>query len=558
MSSTLKPQRPFIALREFTAGRHKVFAGSMGVLLDNDHSRGRILDLPNRPEVTVKRNLVRVLGKRDSAFLYGIGVPQRRLHLLNNEKLLQAICGMQINDVVRIRFQGYASVGVVNAIWELSDKSRLSDLTKLLIEVELLDGECSNNTSKPLKINAGEILAVSSNVQYHLYYRDTRPGLDERDIHSALDDVLIDIPPVRECDGLEKMVGLRRGIQGHHNSCYLDTTLFSLFTFSSVLDHILQSPEVCDAKVQRILRQDIVNPLRRNGFVHAERVMKLRKLLRCETFVTEEKDPEEFLNALLHEVLAVEPLLKIRCNDKTQESNIYQIIVERDGTLKVPSVQTLMERSFRFYDDLKFEKTPSCLILQMPRFGKKFKMFPFIIPSLELDITNMLYTRSKVCCICLGVAEYECTQCLADPLTTDGHIRQFCQQCERQVHSQKQLNDHSPLRLDTQTDGSLPLQKLQLLAVLCIKTSHFISFVKYGPSKHSWVFFDSMAGKTGNEIGTNVPLVRSCPQLGDYLSMSEEQFQRVDFSKMDSLCRRFFSDSYMCIYQYPEHGAQNG
>ncbi|KAM8946979.1 ubiquitin carboxyl-terminal hydrolase CYLD-like [Pelodytes ibericus] len=557
MGSMQKYRRPFIVLREFTAGRHKVVPGSLGVFLDNEQARGRILDLPNRPEVSVKRNLVRVLGKRDSAFLYGIGTPQRRLHLLTNEKLFLAVCGLQISDVVRVRYQGCASVGVVTTIWELSEKSGLSNLTKLLIEVELLDGEFSSDGAQILKFNAGEILTVSSSIQRQPYY-SVKSSAEEKDIHSGLDNDLSDLPPVRECDVLEKMVGLRKGIQGHHNSCYLDTTLFSLFAFSSVLDHILHSPEVCDAKVQRILRQDIVYPLRRNGFVRSENIMKLRKLLRCDTFVTEEKDPEEFLSALLHQVLAVEPLLKIRCNNKTQESNSYQIIVESDGTLKVPSVQTLMERSFQFYENLNFDEVPSCLILQMPRFGKKFKMFPFIIPSLELDITNMVYTKSKVCCLCQAVAEYECTLCLADPLTTDGDVRQFCQQCEKQVHSKKNLSDHSPRRLETQTDYSIPLRKLELLAVLCIKTSHFISFVKYGPGKNSWVFFDSMAGKIGNEMVTNAPVVRSCPQLGDYLSMSEEQFNEVDFSKMDSLSKRFFSDSYMCIYQCPEHGARNG
>jgi hypothetical protein len=35
-------------------------------------------------------------------------------------------------------------------------------------------------------------------------------------------------------------------------------------------------------------------------------------------------------------------------------------------------------------------QAPSCLILQMPRFGKKFKMFDKIIPSLELDVTDLL------------------------------------------------------------------------------------------------------------------------------------------------------------------------
>ncbi|KAM4622977.1 ubiquitin carboxyl-terminal hydrolase CYLD-like [Discoglossus pictus] len=557
MGSAMKSRQPFIVLRNFTAGKHKVASGSMGVFLDGEQIKGRILDLPARPEVMVKRTQVRLLPRRDSAFLYGIGSPHRRLHLLANEKLFQAVCNLQVSDVVRVRCNGHVVVGVASAIWELTEKNGLAELTKLLVEVELLEGESCREVTEKIKVDAGDLLTVSSSVQLHPHYREPRPIVEEEDIHCALEDGLKDPPPVPECDVLEKIVGLRKGIQGHYNSCYLDTTLFSLFTFSSVLDHILHSPNVCDAKVQRILRQDIVNPLRRNGFVRADNVMKLRKLLRCDTFVTDEKDPEEFLSALLHEVLAVDPLLKIRCNNKVQDSNSYQIIVEPDGTLKVPTVQTLMESSFRCCGDLKFEQVPSCLILQMPRFGKKFKMFPFIFPSLELDITTLLYTRSRVCCICLGLAEYECSQCLADPLTTDGHIRQFCQLCEKQIHSCK-LKDHNPRKIKTSSDSLVPTRKLELLAVLCIKTNHFISFVKYGPGKNSWVFFDSMAGRSGNEIGTNIPLVRSCPQLGDYLSMSEEQFSSVDIMKMDTMCKRFFSDSYMCIYQNPDQGTWHG
>lgn len=34
---------------------------------------------------------------------------------------------------------------------------------------------------------------------------------------------------------------------------------------------------------------------------------------------------------------------------------------------------------------------PSCLMVQMPRFGNKYKMFSHIIPSTELDITDLLY-----------------------------------------------------------------------------------------------------------------------------------------------------------------------
>lgn len=39
-----------------------------------------------------------------------------------------------------------------------------------------------------------------------------------------------------------------------------------------------------------------------------------------------------------------------------------------------------------------FVQVPSCLMLQMPRFGKDYKMYRRIIPSLELDITDILET----------------------------------------------------------------------------------------------------------------------------------------------------------------------
>ena len=35
-------------------------------------------------------------------------------------------------------------------------------------------------------------------------------------------------------------------------------------------------------------------------------------------------------------------------------------------------------------------QAPSCLPLLMPRFGKDFKMFDAILPSLSIDITDLL------------------------------------------------------------------------------------------------------------------------------------------------------------------------
>ena len=61
--------------------------------------------------------------------------------------------------------------------------------------------------------------------------------------------------------------GRMRGIQGHHNSCYLDSTLFAMFAFSMVFDSVLyrkkRSTDIQEyEQVQNALKNAIVNPLR--------------------------------------------------------------------------------------------------------------------------------------------------------------------------------------------------------------------------------------------------------------------------------------------------------
>ncbi len=62
-------------------------------------------------------------------------------------------------------------------------------------------------------------------------------------------------------------VGEKRGIQGHYNSCYLDSTLFGLFALSGVFDTMFLAPDK-DAPASRqefkdLLAKKIINPLRK-------------------------------------------------------------------------------------------------------------------------------------------------------------------------------------------------------------------------------------------------------------------------------------------------------
>lgn len=166
-------------------------------------------------------------------------------------------------------------------------------------------------------------------------------------------------------------------------------------------------------EVQKVLREEIVNPLRKKLFVRADRVMKLRQLLERLSSVTgltcEEKDPEEFLNSLLTQIMKAEPFLKVskyhfgtHFREKYskqisfypqlssgQDTFYYQLFVEKDERLNFPTVQQLFEQSF-LASDIKLKEVPSCLIIQMPRFGKNFKMYPRILPSQVLDVTDII------------------------------------------------------------------------------------------------------------------------------------------------------------------------
>ncbi|KAI1888660.1 hypothetical protein AGOR_G00187430 [Albula goreensis] len=360
-------------------------------------------------------------------------------------------------------------------------------------------------------------------------------------------------PPLYGMEAQQHYTGRKRGIQGHLNSCYLDASLFSVFSCCSSVDWVFLCPSQLQAvpncsRAQDLLRCDIVNPLRRHGYVCASKTMALRRLLEAEStdtgFTHQEKDPEEFLNNLF-QLLRVDPLLRIRSGSlQTQECYL------------VSTVQTLLQTSF-LHAELKFTEAPSCLLLLMPRFGKDYKMFDAILPSLTLDITDLLDHTVRHCSICQSVAEWECTQCYEDPDITPGYLKQYCHICNTQVHSHRKRSSHRPERVsmpEGQWVGPVQgaRQRMALFAVTCIQTSHYVSFVKHGPLSTDWLFFDSMADREGGENGFNVPEVTPCPEVSRYLSLSVEELERLGPASLHGAARRLLCDAYMCLYHCPQ------
>ncbi|XP_060681194.1 ubiquitin carboxyl-terminal hydrolase CYLD [Hemiscyllium ocellatum] len=369
-------------------------------------------------------------------------------------------------------------------------------------------------------------------------------------------------PPPRNEEAVRVLEGRMRGIQGHCNSCYMDTALFSLFSCTLVLDSMLHkstSPQC--GHIQRILREEIVNPLRRDGFVDCKKVMNLRMELTaggsCAGFTSEEKDPEEFLNVIMQHVLGLEPLLKLRsAGHKEQECYCHQIFIDQDDDLTVPTVQQLVEHSFHS-NQLKLAEVPSCLIVQMPRFGKNYKMFEKIIPSLELDITDLLWDSPRECCLCGDLATQECEECFKDKVFSKTGLKQFCDICWHQVHSHPSRHSHRSVQLECPRGfarsgkSPIPREKMQLFAVLCIETSHYVSFIKYGPEDHHWMFFDSMSDRHGGESGYNIPTVMLCPEVAKYTQRSAAQLAKENPRDMEGVAKRQLCDAYMYLYEHP-------
>uniref|UniRef100_A0A9J7WVX9 ubiquitinyl hydrolase 1 n=1 Tax=Cyprinus carpio carpio TaxID=630221 RepID=A0A9J7WVX9_CYPCA len=314
------------------------------------------------------------------------------------------------------------------------------------------------------------------------------------------------VPPIKTEDVSKRLIGKRKGIQGHYNSCYMDSALFRLEL-------------ILDTVYMEIL----------------------------------------FLQLTFNLCKKKKKKNQSGSRQKVQSCYYYQIFMDYNHHLVLPTVQQLLEHSF-YSNSLKLAEVPACLILTMPRSGKSFKMFPKIIPSTELDITGLLTDGPQQCVLCGQLANEECAECFRETVFGDTGFKYFCLKCSAQVHSHQQRRCHNPSSLllpqgfsYSQSSGSdrrtPPQEKLELFAVLCIETSHYVSFVKYGPQDTDWIFFDSMADRVGEIDGYNIPEVRACPEVGQYLHTPLAQLANQVPREMEGVAKRLFCDGYMYLYQ---------
>ncbi|VDM08063.1 unnamed protein product [Wuchereria bancrofti] len=393
----------------------------------------------------------------------------------------------------------------------------------------------------------------------------------------------IEVRPCLPVKNIDNLLGRMKGIQGFRNSCYLDTTLYAMFSQCSAFDSILESRCETEAdsvhtEVTDILKTEIVYPLRRFHFVRADHVLKLRRLLevllpKMKGLTTDEKDPEELLNALFNTVLRVEPFLVMRntTDGKTNPAYICPLITEdlwSEKQRRLISVQTLLERSL-FASNIQFACEPKVLILQLPRYGQQ-KVFDKIFPPQEVDITHLIHEGKRPCVNCGKRADMMCPECFLTREVFIGEVT-YCGICYEQTHNGL---DHQPQQLSISNNSfsissslslsrrtQVPQKKLQLASVLCIETSHYVAFV-HALYTNKWVFFDSMADRVGLSDGYNVPQVKLCEKMSNWLSdagwcrvrdcVNREGHLPNDVEN-DSDLMRLLSDCYICFYTDEEN-----
>ena len=114
--------------------------------------------------------------------------------------------------------------------------------------------------------------------------------------------------------------------------------------------------------------------------------------------------------------------------------------LKRNFSIPILIFQDLFDQSF-LSSRVKLTCAPPVLILQMPRFGRQFKMYDRVIPTQLLDITDVISGIPRQCVVCGQLATCECAQCYGD----QEHGLQstaFCDKCLIRLHQHAKRKHH--------------------------------------------------------------------------------------------------------------------
>lgn len=114
-----------------------------------------------------------------------------------------------------------------------------------------------------------------------------------------------------------------------------------------------------------------------------------------------------------------------------------------------------------------------------------------------------MFTAPRQCGSCGKLATFECKECFYEFTPRGLQNNAFCEQCKIAAHKHEKRTNHISHHIDVPAEyvqvDSVPRIFMELFAVVCIETSHYVAFVKAGPGINApWCFFDSMADRKGN------------------------------------------------------------
>ena len=159
----------------------------------------------------------------------------------------------------------------------------------------------------------------------------------------------------------------------------------------------------------------------------------------------------------------------------------------------------------------------------MPRFGKDFKMYNRIIPSLTINVKPLLdpskieidsmvsdyislfFSLSPSFSLLGARGTQKCHFCLSKTATTICytcpkdlyHINEpyvfYCSNCCEKAHKNRKDHHCEDVVLQQGNIGDVnQISQMQLLSVICIETSHYVCYTR---SQNRWLFHDSMANR---------------------------------------------------------------
>ena len=127
-----------------------------------------------------------------------------------------------------------------------------------------------------------------------------------------------------------------------------------------------------------------------------------------------------------------------------------------------------------------------------------FRIFVLALLYNAIDYSYIhcwFYLIAGPCFVCDKQGVKLCTDCNQLEYLRSDITPYFCEECSLLWHSHPQRQSHKPVA----RSGTPDTYPLELLSVLCIETSHYVCFTRItGSGKNQWVFFDSMATRTGN------------------------------------------------------------